>query len=178
MGSWTSLDHAGLLAGGHEEGGLEEASRSEQSLAGPRHLPRAWEQQVTGQCHVPSCCYNADSAEGPPHSCGFSCQALGRTPPPHRAHSMSARERRGAACGEDAVSRHICQPGGWTWGGGSSLTASTSSFFRPSSLSLARISSRCLSTTSFSFFITCRSRSDMPGAGWARPAGGPPTSLA
>lgn len=42
------------------------------------------------------------------------------------------------------------------------LTASMSSFFSVSSLSLARISSLCLSTTSFSFFITCLSLSDIP----------------
>ena len=45
---------------------------------------------------------------------------------------------------------------------GESLTASTSSLLSVSSRSLARISSLCLSTTSFSFFITWRSRSDIP----------------
>lgn len=100
MGFWSSLDHTGLLTQGHKEGDLEEASGSERSQAGPRHPPRVWEQQVTGQCHDSSCCDHADPAEGPP--CGLSvgsCRASGRTPAPqsprHEAKGEKGNRLRG-----------------------------------------------------------------------------------
>lgn len=175
MGSWSSLDHAGLLIEGHEEGGLEEAAGSKQSLAGSWHLPKVWKKQGSALPPTP-----------PPPAVTMQTQLrvlptavapvwklpdFVQEPPPHRTRP---RERRGTARGEDLISLLVSP--GWEGGcgvGGSSLTASTSSFFRPSSRSLARISSRCLSTTSLSFFITCRSRSDMPGVGRSRSAGEP-----
>lgn len=108
---------------------------------------------------------------------GLGLPTVGRSPSLGALGMRGRGDREPPEGRQNPVSRWHLWLGEWAWGWAHArlLTASTSSLFSPSSLSLARISSRCLSTTSFNFFITCRSRSDMPGGQHVRPAGESPS---
>lgn len=90
MGACSSLDHAGLLAEGHEAG-LEEASGPEPRLTGPRDLAGCGEAQVPAWPPVPQSLYwsSGDKAESPPQLLSQAGPAKLRAgSPPLGAHRM------------------------------------------------------------------------------------------